>query len=405
MRMANFLKTMLAICVVAACACFLAACSGSGSTGGAAAATVNGNAISEEEVTETVQNVRAQSGIEEDDAWGEFLVANDMTPESVREQIIDSLVDQELVREGAAELGVTVEDSEIDTYVESMKGNFDDDEAWQDALKQAGFSEDEYRDSIRTSLLQQKLNQHFEDEADVSDEDILESAKTYAPYYDGAKRSSHILFKVDDTSDADAMKAAKEKAQGVLEEINSGSIDFADAAKKYSDDSSADNGGDVGWDVTNSFVTAYTDALDKLDKDQVSDVVESEYGYHIIKVTDVYKAPDEVKKLSDLPKEFQDTVKDMAKSTKANTDYNDWLAKLKEAADIVINDMPADAPYNIDLAKYQEAASGEAADAEGSGEAASDEAADAEEAADASGESAESAEATEASEGSEKQEG
>ena len=170
-----------------------------------------------------------------------------------------------------------------------MKGNFDDDEAWQDALKQAGFSEDEYRDSIRTSLLQQKLNQHFEDEADVSDEDILESAKTYAPYYDGAKRSSHILFKVDDTSDADAMKAAKEKAQGVLEEINSGSIDFADAAKKYSDDSSAEKGGDVGWDRMTTFVTEYQDALDGL-KDQVSDLVETEYGIHIIKCTEVLQS-------------------------------------------------------------------------------------------------------------------
>ena len=86
---------------------------------------------------------------------------------------------------------------------------------------------------------------------------------------------------------------------------------------------------------------------------------------HIITVTDVFNAPDEVKSLKDLPKDFRSTIKDYAKSIKANSDYTAWLDGLRESADIQINDMPANVPYNIDLTKYQEEeASGEAAESE-----------------------------------------
>ena len=61
----------------------------------------------------------------------------------------------------------------------------------------------------------------------------------YATAYDGAKRSSHILFNTGDEA----------TAQDVLDRINSGELDFAEAAKEYSQDTgSAENGGDVGWD-------------------------------------------------------------------------------------------------------------------------------------------------------------
>ena len=153
MNKSKFLKTIAAIGVVAACSFGLVACQNNSSPAGGTAATVNCVAIPEEEVTNTIQTVRSQSGLETEDAWGQFLASNGMTPESVREQIIDSYVNQELVKQGAKELGVTVDSSEVDTYVESMKANFDSDDAWKEALKGAGFTEESYRESIEESLL------------------------------------------------------------------------------------------------------------------------------------------------------------------------------------------------------------------------------------------------------------
>ena len=361
MNKVKFLKMMLATCFVAACACGLAAC-GTNASGGAVAATVNDYSISEDEVTNTIQSLRAQSDLEGEDAWGQFLANNDMTPESVREQMINSYVDQELIKEGAESLGITVDSTEVDTYVASMKANFDTDDAWNQALKQAGFTEEEYRENIETSLMQQAISKHFQSEAKIEDSDIDDAAKSYASVYDGAKRSSHILIGVEDTSDEKAMKEAREKAKDLKSRIESGAISFEDAAKENSTDkSSAEKGGDVGWDVLNSFVTEYTDALDDLDKGQISDPVDSQYGVHIIKVTEVYDAPDEPKGMKDLPDDFRSNIEEYAKTIKANNDYNAWLEELRANANIQINPMPENVPYNVDMSKY----SAESADIDG----------------------------------------
>lgn len=369
MKMSRFAKATLALSVVAACMFGLAACAGGGDSSNAVAATVSGTEIKEQKVTDQIENIRKQSGLEDEDQWGQFLVQNDMTPSSVRDQIIDSLVEQELIKAGAADLSITVEDSEVDSYVDQMKANYDSDDAWKSALEQAGFTEDEYREMIKESLLEQKVGDHFEGDAEVSDEDYVNSAKTYASSYDGAKRSSHILFSVEDTSDEAAVADATAKANDVLAQINAGTLDFADAAKQYSGDTgSAENGGDVGWDALNSFVSEYTTALDGLELNQVSGPVQSQYGIHIIKCTDIFKAPEEITSLDQIPEAFQENIKEMASSVKANTAYEEWLENLKSNATIVKNDMPSGLPYDIDLTKYEEAAesesSTEASDAE-----------------------------------------
>ena len=394
MKKVKYLKALIALGVVAACGCVLASCSsGSDASGsesaksGAVAATVNGIEVFENEITDQVQAARQSYDLEDEEAWAKYLIDINTTPEDVRKGIIDARVDQELIKAGIQEMGLTVEDSEIDSYVESMRGNFDSDEAWADALEQAGFTEDSYRENIKDSLLQQKLNEHFEDEAKVEDKDMIESANSIASYYDGAKRSSYILFNVNDSGDEQAIADAKARAQAVLDEINAGA-DFAEKAKASSEDeATAANGGDAGWDVNNYIGEEYSTALDELTEGQVSDLVESDNGVYIIKCTEVFVAPEKLTKLDQLPQEFRESIEQMAKSTKVQNDYDAWLTGLRDAADIVINDMPADVPYNVDLSAYQ-TESGEAADTadgedlDADGEADSDAAAEGEEAED-----------------------
>ncbi len=138
-----------------------------------------------------------------------------------------------------------------------MKSNYDSDEKWQSALEQAGMTEDEYRSEIELQLKAKELYNTFTSSEEPSNDDMLQYAQMYASAYDGAKRSSHILFDSDDEA----------TAQDVLNKINSGELDFAEAAKQYSKDTgSKDAGGDVGWDKTSSFVKEYTDALSGLEK-------------------------------------------------------------------------------------------------------------------------------------------
>lgn len=355
MRTAKIAKLVCATSLTFACVCGLCAC-GSSSSGGASggvAATVNGVEISEDTITKQVESVRTQMSVDTEDAWGQWLVQNDYTPAQVREQIIDGYVEQELIRQGAADRGITVDSSTIDEYVNSMKSQYDDDDAWNKALEGAGMTEDEYRQSLELSLLYTDLYAQFAPTEDPSEEDLVSSCQTYASMYNGAKRSSHILFDASDEA----------TAQEVLDKINSGELDFAEAAAEYSNDTaSAEAGGDVGWDKLTSFVDEYQTALDGLEKDQVSGLVTSSFGIHIIKCTDVFTAPDEITSSDQVPTEFLDQIKKTLSSSQQSKDYQAWLADYKESADIVINDMPEGLPYDVDLTKYQTEDSSAAAD-------------------------------------------
>ena len=291
----------------AACVLGLAACSsnesGSSASVGGIAATVGDAEISEQTVTDYIQTFRETQSLNEEDAWGEWMAQYKMDPSEVRSEVIDYFVDKEVVKQAAAQNNVEVSDDEVNEQVDKMKANYSTDEAWQEALDESGTTEDQYRDSVRNAMLESKLEDVVSADAEgPSDDEVLEMAQTYASAFSGAKRSSHILFSSDDQS----------KAQEVLDEINNGSISFEDAAEQYSTDTaSAENGGDVGWDMLNSFVEDYTTALQGLEEGQVSDLVTSDYGIHIIKCTQVFTAPETVTSLDQVPSELVDYIRDL----------------------------------------------------------------------------------------------
>ncbi|MFR1168669.1 MAG: peptidylprolyl isomerase, partial [Adlercreutzia equolifaciens] len=98
--------------------------------------------------------------------------------------------------------------------------------------------------------------------------------------------------------------------------------------------------------------TEYTTALADLNKGDVSGLVTSTYGIHIIQCTDVFEAPEELTSLDQLPTEFQDSIRTMLQSSNQSNAYYTWLEEQRNAADIQINDMPEGLPYYVDMANY-----------------------------------------------------
>ena len=139
MKFASFkssaLKSVGAVSLCVALGAGLVGCGGNGAGGGAVAATVNGQDIMEQTVTDYIANFRTSSSLESDEAWGEWMVANGYTPESVREEVIDYYVNQDLYDQAAKEYNVTVEQADIDSAMEETKAMFESDEAFQEALE------------------------------------------------------------------------------------------------------------------------------------------------------------------------------------------------------------------------------------------------------------------------------
>ena len=111
----------------------------------------------------------------------------------------------------------------------------------------------------------------------------------------------------------------------------------------------ASDGGDVGWDKLTTFVDAYQQALSALDTGQVSGVVETDYGYHIIMCTDRFYVDGEVTSVDQIPEDLRNTFIQSIESTNQSAAYQAWLDQQRSEADIQINDMPADVPYNVDI--------------------------------------------------------
>ena len=330
------------VCVaalMACCAIAFSACSGK-----QVAATVNGTEIYEETITSDVEAFRKSYSLEDEDSWGEWMANYGYTPSTVREAMIDSYVETELIKQAAKENDVSADSSEVDSYLQQMKANYSSDEAWNNALTSAGFTEETYKERIEESLLEQALMDKVTPLTDPDESTMLTYAQMYNSYYDGAKRSSHILFNAGDEA----------TAQSVLDQINAGTLSFEDAAKQYSQDTgSASNGGDVGWDMLNSFVSEYTDALDGLSEGQVSGLVTSDYGIHIIKCTEVYTAPETLESVDQMPEAFRESIKETVQSYTQQNDFSTWLSDYEEQQNIVINDMPSGLSYDVDMSKYE----------------------------------------------------
>ena len=346
MKHKALLRKVSIIGVSAACCFALVGCGGTnyGYTGGVAA-TVNGSEIEEDTITKYIQDFRTSSELTTDQDWANWMNENSLDPETVRSQVIDYYTEVELKKQACDEKGITVDESQVNEQIDTMKANYASDEEWQTALSSAGITEEQYRESIEDGLRDEALmNTIAGDSATAEDSQVLEMLNTYYTMFDGATRSSHILFSSDDEA----------TAQQVLDQINAGTLDFAEAAKQYSTDTaSAENGGDVGWDAINTFVESYTTALDGLSKGQVSGLVTSDYGIHIIMCTDEFSCDGTATSLDAYPSEFVDYISNIVKSQNQSTAYNDWFTSYKEQADIQINDMPEDVPYNLDMTQYE----------------------------------------------------
>lgn len=281
------------------------------------AATVDGKAITKKALDAEVAKLKLQSPALFDKNSG------GMDEGTIRSTLLDELISQQLMNDEAKKQNIKVTDAEIENNLKMLKAGYSDEKQFEAALKTAGYTLDTLKDQIKWQLLSTKLLEKLVPASSVNDRE----AKAY---YDAnkssykvtaAKRVSHILFASDD----------EDSAKKVLAELQNGA-DFAAMAKKYSTDTaSARNGGDLGW-PTQAYVQEFQDAVDKLKKGEMSGLVKSAYGWHIIKVTDERQAGTQTFE------EAKDSIKQTLLSAKRSDRYKTLLSDLKKDADIVIYD-------------------------------------------------------------------
>jgi len=194
-----------------------------------------------------------------------------------------SLVERKLLLAAAAKAKTAIPDEEFAKALQSEYAKAGGEQGFLEALKKGGVSIDHVKASIRETMLINKLLQGVAESGGKISEDALRQAYAQATAGDKTASVRHILILTQGKSEAEKA-AAKTKIEGILAEAKAGA-DFAELAKKYSEDpGSKDKGGLYENFPRGQMVKPFEDAAFSVPVGQISGVVETAYGYHIIKV-------------------------------------------------------------------------------------------------------------------------
>ena len=169
-----------------------------------------------------------------------------------------------------------------------MRSQFRTDEEFKKALAARGMTIDKLRSDARVDMgINKMMEAELSTQAPPTDAQVREFYDKNPDKFkqDEACRASHILFKVEESADAATKKKAKDQAESVLKEARAGT-DFAVLARMHSADGSAQQGGDLNFFTRGQMVPAFDQAAFSLKPGEISDIVTTQFGYHIIKVTE-----------------------------------------------------------------------------------------------------------------------
>lgn len=203
-------------------------------------------------------------------------------------QILDRIIGSVLLYQESQAQGTAASDDDAQKEMAAIENRINDPNAFNQLLQKQNMTRAELQETLKEDLsIQNYVEQKIAPTIEVSD---AEAKTFYDQNTDKMQRPervqvSHILIRVPDGATDEQKKAAKQKAEDLLQQIKNGA-DFAQLAQENSDDpGSKARGGALGWISRGQTVKPFEDAAFALKPQQVSDVVESPFGYHIIKQT------------------------------------------------------------------------------------------------------------------------
>lgn len=298
-------------------------------------ASVNGVDIPVEYYEKTIAKVGEDNGFEAvygPDVWTYEIEPGITFKQKFSHQMLDIIITQEMVYQDAVSKNLVADDKEIqdeyDAYMEIVKK----DPEYSAFVEKNNIDEAFVKEHLTKSLTYNKYSSAMMEEISISDEEIQKYYdENIADFTKNEVKASHILISTMDENDqplTEDKKAAKlDEANEILGRAKAGE-DFAALAEEYSDDpGSAINGGDLGFFQPGVMVPEFNDAAFAMKVGDISDIVETQFGYHIIYVTD---KNDEVTSFE----EAKETIKNQLKFKK----YEEQMADLTKSTKIIVNE-------------------------------------------------------------------
>ncbi len=199
--------------------------------------------------------------------------------------VLQRLIEQKLILQEGKRADIKVTDDDVNAQIDQMKEKAGSTDAFDTWMREAGLSVADLKASIRDSLLAQRtIDAKVRSSISVSPQEITVELKGAegAPHEPDQVMASHILVRV---GNGRTEEEAKQRIAEIQSKLATGAS-FEDLAIQYSDDSHADSGGKLGWMTPGQLLPELDEALFKLDPGQVSEVIPSRLGFHLLKVTE-----------------------------------------------------------------------------------------------------------------------
>ncbi|MBC2694526.1 MAG: peptidylprolyl isomerase [Desulfobacteraceae bacterium] len=250
--------------------------------------------------------------------------------EDIRNKILDDLINLELLFQESRNNGIKVEKEAINSQMKSLKQKFSTDTEFKNFLSELNLSESILKLKIEKGIVVQKLIEtQIANKIKISDEESKVFYDTKPDLFKQLEqiKASHILIKVEPGADEMKKSEAKEKIKKIKQKLNKGE-DFATLAKEFSECPSKNNGGDLGYFQRGQMVKSFEEVAFALKTEEVSDIVETQFGYHIIKVVD--KKPEKTIAYENVKEDLAQHLK----QEKTNQEVKIYIQKLRGKAKI-----------------------------------------------------------------------
>lgn len=288
---------------------------------------------------------------------------DDFDPDTIpdlKNKLVESLIRHQILLNNAKRLGIKVSADElqkeimrsfedINTYNQYVQGAHP---LWWKMKEQEAITDilvNKTRNLVinQVKITRVELNNYYKKEYESAHlRQILIAPKQFVPFEEvekyykenvqdefmkpGKIRARHILIAVPEGATPEQDAAARTKVEDVLKQLNAGT-DFATLASQHSNCSSRERGGDLGYFGEGDMVPEFEKAAYKLEKGDISSIVKTKFGYHIIKLED--KLKDEPRDLKDVEDKIRKYLVDKEIEKKAHREAKKMLKQLKQGAD------------------------------------------------------------------------
>ena len=256
--------------------------------------------------------------------------SSDSQLSEIKKEVLENLINRELFYQESQRQGIIVDEAAVNEQLRKLKERFPSEAEFKSALSKANLSEDALKSQFKRGMaIQRFIDKQFVQKITVSDKDSKAYYDSHPDLFKQPEqvRARHILIKVNPGGDESQKVEARKKMEKIQGRVQKGE-DFAVLAKEFSEGPSSAKGGDLGYFERGKMVKPFEEAAFTLRPGEVSDIVETKFGYHLIKVMD--KKPETTVAYEDI----KDKLERHLKQEKVQRKLSLYVEKLKEKAKV-----------------------------------------------------------------------